>query len=77
MSSLARAQSATGFSESRHGPWLALLKRLAERLRSYRARRRQYGELLDYLASDHRAAADIGVTSGEARSLSQRPFWRV
>jgi hypothetical protein len=40
-------------------------------------RQLQRQELFDYIASDYRAAADIGITSGEARSWSQRPFWRV
>jgi uncharacterized protein YjiS (DUF1127 family) len=39
-------------------------------------RRRHRRELLDYLASDHRAAADIGVTPYEAKFWSEQPFWR-
>jgi len=50
--------------------WFGRLANLAHR---WRQRRRAHRELCDYLASDHRAAADIGITSGEARRL---PFWR-
>jgi len=28
------------------------------------------------MAIDHRAAADIGVTAGDARDWAERPFWR-
>jgi len=30
----------------------------------------------DYMVSDHRAAADLGITGYEARDWSKRPFWR-
>jgi uncharacterized protein YjiS (DUF1127 family) len=45
--------------------------------RSGLARRRQRLELLDYMANDHRAAADIGITGYEARHWSERPIWRA
>jgi uncharacterized protein YjiS (DUF1127 family) len=50
--------------------------RIFASLRVYLMRRRQRSELLDYLATDHRAAADIGVTSYEAKLWAERPFWR-
>jgi uncharacterized protein YjiS (DUF1127 family) len=43
--------------------------RIIERWRAARDRRRQCRELLDYLASDHRAESDLGITSHEARQL--------
>jgi uncharacterized protein YjiS (DUF1127 family) len=46
-------------------------------VRTCYTRRRQRQDLLDYLASDYRAAADIGITSSEARAMSQQPFWRA
>ena len=50
--------------------WLrAAFNRLANRLRAARQRRRQCRELIDYLASDHRAAGDLGITLHEARKL--------
>jgi hypothetical protein len=45
--------------------------RAVDRIRSSIARRRQRWELRNYLASDHRAAADIGV-----RNYYDRDLWR-
>jgi hypothetical protein len=57
--------------------WLHdIADRMANRMRAALDRRRQRQELLDYLASDHRAAADLGISGYEARSMSQRPFRR-
>jgi hypothetical protein len=42
--------------------------------RTCRERQRQRRELIDHMASDRRAAADIGMTGCEARSWSERPF---
>lgn len=39
-------------------------------------RQRERRELFAFIASDYRAAADIGVTYDEALSRSRRPFWR-
>jgi uncharacterized protein YjiS (DUF1127 family) len=41
---------------------------------AWRLHRQQRRELLDYLASDHRAAADMGITPYEARQYFDRPF---
>lgn len=54
-------------------PIYSLLARLRRLWRQQRERR----ELLDYLASDYRAAADIGMTNAQARALAGRPFWRL
>jgi uncharacterized protein YjiS (DUF1127 family) len=43
---------------------------------AWRLHRQQRRELLDYLASDHRAAADIGITPYEAQQYVDRPFRR-
>jgi len=56
--------------------WRAWAERIVAGLRAYRMRRRHRRELLDYLASDHRAAADLGITAYEARLWSERPFRR-
>jgi hypothetical protein len=45
--------------------FFAVLSRVADHLR--RARERQ--ELIDYLASDHRAARDLGITIYELDNL--------
>ena len=55
----------------------ALCRRAVAWLRACRDRRRERRELLSYLGSDHRAAADIGVTRYEAMNWSRQPFWRA
>ena len=46
-----------------------VLNRVADYLRRARDRRRQRQELIDYLASDHRAARDLGITIYEVDNL--------
>jgi uncharacterized protein YjiS (DUF1127 family) len=46
-------------------------------LRACWQRRRERRELCVLIATDYRAAADIGVTFDEAVSWSRRPFWRA
>jgi uncharacterized protein YjiS (DUF1127 family) len=41
---------------------------------TWRSRRRQRRELFEFLASDHRAAADIGITRYEAEQSFDWPF---
>jgi hypothetical protein len=47
----------------------AVLSQVADHLRSARDRRRQRQELIDYLASDHRAARDLGISIYEVDNL--------
>lgn len=54
----------------------ALCRRVIVWLRSCRQRRQERAELLAFMASDHRAAADIGVTQYEALNWAKQPFWR-
>jgi len=46
-----------------------VFSRVAGQLRVARDRRRQRRELIEYLASDHRAATDLGVTTYEIYNL--------
>jgi uncharacterized protein YjiS (DUF1127 family) len=55
----------------------ALCRRLTAWLGACRQRRQECAELLAFMATDHRAAADIGVTAYEAINWSERPFWRA
>ncbi|HYA05652.1 MAG TPA: hypothetical protein VEF90_07145 [Xanthobacteraceae bacterium] len=71
MSSLVDRDSEAAFAMA----WRAFADRIIAGWRMYRMRRRHRRELLDYLASDHRAAADIGVTPCEAKLWAERPFW--
>ena len=41
---------------------------------TWRSRRRQRRELFEFLASDHRAAADIGITRYDAEHWFDWPF---
>lgn len=50
----------------------SVFNRVVDRLRASVQRRRQCQELIDYLASDHRAAADLGITPHEARNLCRQ-----
>jgi uncharacterized protein YjiS (DUF1127 family) len=43
---------------------------------TWRSRRRQRRELFEFLASDHRAAADIGITRYEAEHWFNQPLRR-
>jgi uncharacterized protein YjiS (DUF1127 family) len=77
MSHCVHGKSETAFVERRALSWRALVNRVTDLVRTCYTRRRQRQDLLDYLASDYRAAADIGITSSEARAMSQQPFWRA
>ena len=77
MSCLVHNESAAAFAARRPYSWRALFDRLTLFLRTCRERQRQRQELLDFMASDHRAAADIGMTPYEARKWAERPFWRA
>jgi len=68
--------SPAAFAARRWFSWRALFDGVIDSVRACRRRRRQRQELLDYLASDHRAVADIGMTAYDARAWSARPFWR-
>jgi uncharacterized protein YjiS (DUF1127 family) len=41
---------------------------------AWRSRRQQRRELFEFLASDHRAAADIGITRYDAEQSFDWPF---
>ena len=58
-------------------PWRALLHNAADVVRTWLARRQQRQELLDYMAADHRATSDIGISDNDARDFVERPFWRA
>ncbi len=68
-------QSATIFGARRSIPRRTSLKSTLEVIRTWARRQRQRQELLDYMAVDHRAAADIGLTDNDARDWAGRPFW--
>ncbi len=75
MSSYIHNEASAAFAERRSFSWRAIFSRVMGLACTCRERRRQRQELFDYLASDHRAAADIGMIGCEARSWSERPFW--
>jgi len=67
---------APAFAGGRTRSWRGSFAGLAELVRAWRERNRQRRELLDFMAGDHRAASDIGMTPYEARKWADRPFWR-
>lgn len=68
--------SAAAFAGSRSFSWRTFFKGLSDTLRIFLERRRQRQELLWYLATDHRAAKDIGIDRSDAREWAERPFWQ-
>jgi hypothetical protein len=77
MSNYSSSESVGTFAEARAPSWRVVGSRIGALMWTFWTRRRQRQELLGYVASDYRAAADIGITSGEVRGWSQRPFWRA
>jgi uncharacterized protein YjiS (DUF1127 family) len=81
MSDRILAEAASPFTERRSLSWRSL-RRSAVRIfhvlfrtvGTWRSRRRQRRELFEFLASDHRAAADIGITRYEAEHWFNRPL---
>jgi uncharacterized protein YjiS (DUF1127 family) len=76
MSHYLSGQSAAALAQLRPISWRVFLHSAAQMGRTWISRRRQRQELLDYMAIDHRAAADLGVTGNDARDWAERPFWR-
>jgi len=77
MSHYLHSHSLAGLSARRSIPWRAFFNRAVDMVRMWARRQRRRHELLDFMAIDHRAAADIGVTGNDAREWAQRPFWRA
>jgi hypothetical protein len=69
MSRYSQTETDAAFAARRTFSLRSAFSRVVERLRMARERRRQRQELIDYLASDHRAAKDLGITIHEARNL--------
>lgn len=80
MSRYSPAQPVAGLAEgrvfSRLSSWRTLFNSIAMTVLTWHRRRQLRQELLDYLAMDHRAAADIGISRSSAREWAARPFWR-
>jgi hypothetical protein len=76
MSSYSQSGPAPAFARCRSPWWRAVLHRAVDRIRASLARRRQRQELREYLASDYRAAADIGIANYYDCGLRERPVRR-
>ena len=68
--------SAPALTGRRPVPWRAFLSDVVEIVRVWLERRRQRQELMQYMADDHRAVADLRVSLNDARDWASRPFWR-
>jgi uncharacterized protein YjiS (DUF1127 family) len=77
MSHYLHGESAAALAERRPISWRLFFSRANELVRSWIRRRQQRQELLDYIAIDHRATADLGVAANDARDWAERPFWRA
>ena len=69
MSCYSQTEKAAAFAARKTFSLRAVFSRAINRVRVARDRRRQQRELIEYLASDHRAAKDLGITIHEARNL--------
>jgi uncharacterized protein YjiS (DUF1127 family) len=69
-------ETTAGFAPRPAFSWRAFFNRAAGAFQIWRERQKQRREIIDYMASDHRVAADIGVTRHDARDWAERPFWR-
>jgi len=49
---------------------------LRELVRVWMARRRLRRELLEFMATDHRATSDMRITEEDAMTWASTPFWR-
>jgi uncharacterized protein YjiS (DUF1127 family) len=81
MSDRILAKAAAPFPERRSFSWRTLMRSavriflaLFRTVGAWRSRRRQRRELFEFLASDHRAAADIGITRDDAERWFDWPF---
>jgi hypothetical protein len=72
MSSYCNSEHADAFPQRRAQSWRTMARHSAGTIWKFWTRWQQRQELLEYVQSDYRAAADIGITSGEARGWSQR-----
>jgi len=77
MSRHAQNEAAVAFAMRRPLPWRTIVSNAIDLVQSCIRRRRERQELLDYIASDHRAAADIGISAHDAHAWAKRPFWRA
>jgi uncharacterized protein YjiS (DUF1127 family) len=81
MSDRILAEAASPFTERCSLSWRSLRRSavsifpiLFRTVATWRSRRRQRRELFEFLASDHRAAADIGITRYDAEQSFDWPF---
>ena len=76
MSHYLHGETAAALTQARPVFWRPSVRDLARMVSTWISRRQQRQELLDYVALDHRAAADLGVSANDARDWADRPFWR-
>jgi len=76
MSHTLRGENVAAYTQARAFSWRALFAHLADTPGTWRRRQRERQELLRYLATDHRAAMDLGTDLAGAREWADRPFWQ-
>ncbi len=76
MSYYLRHASAAALTEHRPISWRIFFDSAVETVKIWARRQKHRQELLDYLAIDHRAAADMGMSGTDTLDWAKRPFWR-
>jgi uncharacterized protein YjiS (DUF1127 family) len=76
MSHTLHGENLAAFTQGRTFSWRASFARLADTAQTWRRRQRERRELLYFLATDHRAAMDLGTDLAGAREWADRPFWQ-
>jgi uncharacterized protein YjiS (DUF1127 family) len=76
MSCYTERDAAAAIAPWRTFAWWAICRDAVAWMRSCRQRQRERQRLLDYMAFDHRAAADIGIKRCDSLEWASRPFWR-
>jgi uncharacterized protein YjiS (DUF1127 family) len=76
MSHYLHGNSAAALRQCRQVSWRMFFQSADNMVRNWIKRRQQRQEFLDYMALDHRAAADIGLAANDARDWAERPFWQ-
>ena len=74
MSCYSHSEKGAAFAARRTSSLRIVLSWVTDHFRRARDRRRQHQELIDYLASDHRAARDLGITVYEVDVAKERLF---
>jgi uncharacterized protein YjiS (DUF1127 family) len=69
-------ESVSAFAQRPKVSLFAPFRKMIETVGIWLKRSQAREDLLDFLAKDYRAAADIGINRNDALEWAHRPFWR-